>query len=56
MGLDDYWTSVVGNIYKDRKSWVRLSRILGMEGASTRVSGIFFNVVVQAVPIFGAET
>ena len=33
-----------------------MSRILGIDGANPRVSGIFFKAVVQAVLIFGAET
>ena len=32
-----------------------LSIILGREGAKTRVSGMFFKAVVQAVLIFGSE-
>ena len=33
---------VVGNFRKARKSWGRLIRILGREGDSPRVSGMFF--------------
>ena len=39
-----------------RKSWARLTMILGREGANLRVSRIFFNMVVQAVLLFGSET
>ena len=52
---DDDWMEVVGNLRKVRTSWARLSIILGREGASTRVSGISFNMVVQAVLLLGAE-
>ena len=38
---DDYWPMVVGILRKARKSWERLSRILGRDGANLRVSGIF---------------
>ena len=31
--------------------WEWLQRILGWEGAGTQTYGIFFNVVVQVVPI-----
>ena len=32
---------MVGNLRKTRKSWARLSRILGRESDNTRVSGNF---------------
>ena len=56
MSLDDDWLEVVGNLQKSRKSWARLPIILGMEGDSPMMSGIFFKAVVQAVLLFGAET
>ena len=52
----DDWPTVVGNLCKARKSWTRLLRILGREGANLRVSGIFLKAVVQAVLFFGLET
>ena len=56
MSLDDDWLEVVGNLQKSRKSWARLPIILGMEGDSPMMSGIFFKAVVHAVLLFGAET
>ena len=53
---DDDWAEVAGNLSKSRKSWVRMTLILRREGADPKVSGLFFNAVVQAVLIFGAET
>ena len=53
---DNDWTAMAGNLSKSRKSWGRLSRILCWEGADGRVSGKFFNAVVQAVLLFVAET
>ena len=50
------WMVVVGNLIKARKSWARLTRILGQEGANPRVSGIFFKAVVQTVILFCLET
>ena len=38
---DDYWPAVVGSLWKARKSWGRLSRILIQEGADPKVSGKF---------------
>ena len=52
---DDDWTAVVGDLWKAQNSWTRLSRILGREGASTSMSGMFCKAVVQAVIIFGTE-
>ena len=34
----------------------KLTKILSREGAAPRVSGFFFNPVVQSVLLFGAET
>ena len=47
---------MAGNLKKARKSWGRLSRILGREGATARISGTFFKSVVQQVLLFGAKT
>ena len=38
---DDDWLAVVGNLGKVRKSWGRLSRLLGQEGSDPKVSGNF---------------
>ena len=56
MSLDDDWLEAVGNLQKSRKNWVCLPIILGMEGDSPMMSGIFFKAVVHAVLLFGAET
>ena len=53
---DDDWIAVVGNLGKSRKSWGRLSRVLGREGSDPKVSGNFYKAVAQVVLIFGAET
>ena len=53
---DDNWPAVAGNLAKERRSWGRLQRILGREGATARISGAFFKAVVQQVLLFGAET
>ena len=50
---EDYWPELVGKIRKVRMKWDRLLRILGREGANTRVPRAFFNVVVQAVLLLG---
>ena len=50
---NDDFLAVLGNLQKDWKSWACMSIIMGREGASTRVSGILFNAVVQAVLLIG---
>ena len=35
---DDEWLAVVGNLGKARRSWGRMSRVLGWEGADPKVS------------------
>ena len=52
----DNWPVVVRNLKKARRSWARLTRILGQEGAKPRVSGMFFKAVVKAMLLFGSET
>ena len=54
--VDNDWLIVVGNLSKAQKSWARLGRILGREGANPRVLGIVFKAVVQAVLLFRLET
>ena len=56
MAGDNNWPAVVGNLKKERKSWARMTRILGREGSNPRVSRMFFKEVVQAVLIFGSKT
>ena len=53
---DDNWQAVVGNVWKARKSWAWLTRILVLEGASPMVLGLFFKAIVQGVILFGSET
>ena len=49
------WPALAGNLAKARRIWGRLQRILRREGATPRISGSFFNAVVQRVLLFGAE-
>ena len=53
---DDNWPSVSGNLWKSRKSWVRITRILSQEGTDPKVSRIFFKAAVQAVLLLRADT
>ena len=53
---DNNWLAVVLNLGKAQRSWGRLDRVIGREGADIKVSRSFYTVVTQAVLIFGAET
>ena len=50
---DNNWPVVVENLWNKRIIWAWLARIMGREGTSPRVSGMFFKTVVQAVLLFG---
>ena len=51
---DNDWIAVVGNLGKARKSWGRLSRVLGREGVHPKMLGGFYKAVAQVVLLFGA--
>ena len=50
------WPEVAENIKKARRSWGRLARVLGREGADPKVSRTFYIAVTQVVLLFGSET
>ena len=52
---DKNWPLVVGKLWKARKGWAHLTRILIREVAIPRVSGMFLKVVVQVVLIYRSE-
>ena len=47
--MDDKFLAVLGEIWKAQKIWERIARILGWEGSSPQVSGMFSKAVVQVV-------
>ena len=49
---EDNCLSVAGNLRKDRKIWMQMTRILIREGVDLKVSGLFFKAVVQEVLLF----
>ena len=53
---DEDWAAVAGNIKKAWRSWGRLAKVLGREGADPKVSRTFYIAVTQVVLLFGAET
>ena len=52
---DDDWHAVVGNFWKARKSWGRLSWIFSREGADPKVSGIFQGGDTDGVVVWGGD-
>jgi hypothetical protein len=53
---DDDWLDVIKNLLKARQRWARISRVLTREGATPRVSAMFFKAVIQTVLLYGSET
>ena len=53
---DDDWSAVAGKLRKDKKIWIRMTRILGREGAEPKISGLFFKAFIQTVLLSGSET
>ena len=53
---DDHWPAVITNLWKAKKSWFQLARMLGWEGVDTRMPGRFYITIVQAIFLFGLET
>ena len=54
--MENHWLAVVGNLWKARWTWARLSQVLGREGADKDKFGCYYLAVVQAILIFGFET
>jgi hypothetical protein len=50
------WPAVVRNLSNARKSWSRFSTLLRREGASPRVSGLFYKAVVMSRLLYASET
>ena len=50
----DGWPLVIRNIKRAQKVWERLGKLLRREGLETRVEGILYRVVTQAVLLFGS--
>ena len=52
----DDWVSVISNIRKDQKWWVRMLWITWRYRTNMWVYGLFYNSVVQTVLMYGSET
>lgn len=53
---DGDWAAVRNNLTKARQRWAQVSRVLTREGASPRVSAMFYVAICQSVLLFGSET
>ena len=54
--LDSDWPAVHRNLTRARKRWGSVSRVLAREGATPRVSGMFYKGVVQTVLLYGCKS
>ena len=50
------WPAVTRNFSNARKRWSRFSTLLRREGASPRVSGLFYKAVVMSTLLYACET
>ena len=55
LATDDDWTVVVRNLDWSNMVWRRISWIPSREGATPRVSGLFFKAVIHKVLLFKPE-
>ena len=53
---DNDWPALYWNLRKARQRWAQISRVLAREGASPKVSGMFYKAIVQSVLLYGVET
>ena len=54
--MDSDWPALYSNLKKARQKWARLSCLLAREGASPRVSSMFYKAIIQSVLLYGSET
>jgi hypothetical protein len=52
----DDWHALNKNLGKARLRWALISRVLAREGASPRISAMFYKAAVQAVLLYACET
>ena len=56
LGSDDYWTVLVRNLQRVLQKWVRLTRLLGIEGVDARTLIKVYVAVVQETFLYGLDT
>ena len=49
------WPKVADNLRKLWNTWMRVSRIVGWQGADAKAYGIFFKALVQSILLFSSE-
>jgi hypothetical protein len=54
--VGDDWHALNKNLGKARLRWTLISRVLAREGASPRISAMFYKATVQAVLLYACET
>jgi hypothetical protein len=53
---DNDWAALMWNLGKARKRWAMISRVLAREGASPRISAMFYKATIQTILLYGSET
>jgi hypothetical protein len=53
---DTDWMAAHQNLQKAQQRWMHISRVLSREGASPRISAMFYKATIQMVLLFGLET
>jgi hypothetical protein len=53
---DSDWPALQKNLTKARQRWASISRLLGREGATPKVSGYIYKAAILTVLLYGSET
>jgi len=53
---DDDWPALYRNLSRARKRWGQVRRVLTRDGATPKISGMFYKAIVQSVLLYGCET
>jgi hypothetical protein len=53
---DDDWLAVLRNVAKTQQRLAYISRILRREGATSKISTMFYKAVIQKILLFGSES
>ena len=54
--VDSDWPCLHAQLAKGRRRWGRAATILARDGASPRVSGMFYKAIVMTVILYGCES
>ena len=53
---DSDWPAVYWNLKKTRQRWARVRCVLTRDGATPKISGMFYKALAQSVLLYGVET